>query len=259
MDQKENGSSDGAGGSGACSRSISSTGNAVSEFTSGGFSVAPRGAGQHFFLLGLIAFAEANLEQAASLIERSRNHLKQAQSFLPPLIAAYMHLGRTDEGRALSDIFYDWFPMYSTELRTIMYFWPFRDKAVAARLADGLILAGLPGKSGGYYNLSDEHRLTGPEIADLFKKFGHKWKVHDVREFGDYRMILTDSFQEDGTVVRYHEVQGVSGDYKFEWYGRYRIDGDLLCEDFQEVVVGGVGCRPVFRNGGPILKTRLPR
>ena len=129
-----------------------------------------------------------------------------------------------------------------------MYFWPFRDKAVAARLADGLLLAGIPGKSGGLYNLSDEHRLTGPEIADLFKKFGRKWKVHDVREFGDHRMLLTDSFQEDGTVVRFHEVWGVGGVYNFEWYGRYRIDGDLLCEDFQEVVVGGVGCRPVFRN-----------
>ncbi len=208
----------------------------------------PRGAGQHFFLLGLTAFAEANLEQAASLIERARNHLKQAQSFLPPLIAAYMHLGRADEGRALSDVFYDWFPMYSTELRTIMYFWPFRDKAVAARLADGLLLAGIPGKSGGHYNLSDEHRLTGLEIADLFKNFGRKWKVHDVREFGDHRMTLTDSFQEDGTVMRFHEVWGTSGVYNFEWYGRYRIDGDLLCEDFQEIVVGGVGCRPVFRN-----------
>ncbi len=61
-------------------------------------------------------------------------------------------------------------------------------------------------------------------------------------------MMLTDSFQEDGTVVRFHEVWGVGGVYNFEWYGRYRIDGDLLCEDFQEVVVGGVGCRPVFRN-----------
>jgi len=208
----------------------------------------PRGAGQHFFLLGLIAFAEANSEQAAGLFERARKHLEHANSLLPPLIAAYMHLGRTDEGRALSEIYYDWFPMYSTDLRTIMYFWPFRDKAVAARLADGLLLAGIPGKSGGLYNLSDDHRLTGPEIADLFKKFGRKWKIHDVREFGDHRMILTDSFQEDGTVVRFHEVWGTSGVYNFEWFGRYRIDGDLLCEDFQEVVVGGVGCRPVFRN-----------
>ncbi len=208
----------------------------------------PRGAGQHFFLLGLIAFAEANSEQAVGLFERARKHLEHANSLLPPLIAAYMHLGRTDEGRALSEIYYDWFPMYSTDLRTIMYFWPFRDKAVAARLADGLLLAGIPGKSGGLYNLSDDHRLTGPEIADLFKKFGRKWKIHDVREFGDHRMILTDSFQEDGTVVRFHEVWGTSGVYNFEWFGRYRIDGDLLCEDFQEVVVGGVGCRPVFRN-----------
>ena len=105
----------------------------------------PRAAGQHFLLLGLISFAEANMEQAAGLIERARKHLEYAQSFLPPLIAAYTYLGRTDEGRVLSEIYYDWFSTTPTELRSIMYFWPFRDKAVAARLADGLLLAGIHG------------------------------------------------------------------------------------------------------------------
>ena len=208
----------------------------------------PRAAGQHFFLLGLIAFAEGNVEQAAGLIERARTHLKHARSFLPPLIAAYMDLGRTDEGRALAEIYSDWFPTFTTELRNIMYFWPFRDKAVAARLADGLLLAGITGKSGGFYNLSDEHRLTGPEIAGLFKKFGRTWKVHDVREFGEYPMKITDSFQEDGTVVRNFEEWGTGDANKFEWLGRYRIDGDFLCEDFLLDVVGGEGCRPVYRN-----------
>ena len=208
----------------------------------------PRAAGQHFFLLGLIAFAEGNVEQAAGLIERARKHVEHAQSFLPPLIAAYMDLGRTDEGRALAEIYSDWFPTFTTDLRHIMYFWPFRDKAVAARLADGLLLAGIPGKSGGYYNLSDEHRLTGPEIAGLFKKSGRIWKVHDVREFGEYPMKLTDTFQGDGTVVRNFESWGSFAVNKFEWFGQYRIDGDFLCEDFQKVGVGGEGCRPIYRN-----------
>jgi tetratricopeptide (TPR) repeat protein len=214
----------------------------------------PFAAGQHFFLLGLIAFAEGNLEQAAGLIERARKHIKRAQSFLPPLIAAYMNLSRTDEGRALSDNYSEWFPAYTTDLRHIMYFWPFRDKAVAARLADGLLLAGIQGKPGGYFNISDEHRLTGPEIADLFKKFGRKWKVNDVREFGETPMKLTDTFQENGTVVRNYEGAGAAGaagagyTNNFEWFGQYRIDGDLLCADFLLVVVGGEGCRPVYRN-----------
>mgnify|MGYP001314429580 CR=1 FL=1 len=210
----------------------------------------PRAAGRNFFLLGLIAFTEGNLEQAASLIERAREHVKDAQFYLPPLIAAYVHLGRDDEARTMLKIYYDWFSTHSTELSSIMYFWPFKDNAVAARLANGLLLAGIQGKPGGFYNVSDEHRLTGPEIAGLFKKFGRAWKIYDVRAFGQYPMDLTDLFRKDGTVVRKFEGWSGGGDVgiNFEWIGQYRIDGDLLCIDFQRAVVGGLGCRPVFRS-----------
>ena len=53
-------------------------------------------------------------------------------------------------------------------------------------------------------------------------------------------MPLTDTFQEDGTVVRNFEDIGYDAT-DFEWLGQYRIDGDLLCTDFLLVVVGGEG------------------
>jgi hypothetical protein len=48
--------------------------------------------------------------------------------------------------------------------------------------------------------------------------------------------------------VRNFESWGSFAVNKFEWFGQYRIDGDFLCEDFQQVGVGGEGCRPVYRN-----------
>jgi tetratricopeptide (TPR) repeat protein len=209
----------------------------------------PHSAGQHFFLLGLIAFSEGRLEQSVELFERARAHQKYGQSFLPPLIAAYMHIGRAKEGRALSATYYEYFSTHEADLRNIMYFWPFKDENVAARLADGLLLAGAQGKSGSYYNLSDDNRLTGSEIDELFGKTRSKWKVHDIRNFGDYPMDLTDSFRDGGVVIRRHvDYFGVPTiAYKKEWTGRYWINGDLLCMDFERVEVGGIGCRPVFR------------
>jgi hypothetical protein len=130
-----------------------------------------------------------------------------------------------------------------------MYLWPFRDKTAAARLAAGLLMAGIPGQPGGFYKLSNEHRLTGTEITNLFAKFGRKWKILDVREFGAYPMNLSDSFQEDATVVRRFEDYWNYGPIKYEWTGRHRIDGDSLCVEFEQIVrAGGVGCHSVFRN-----------
>jgi len=209
----------------------------------------PRSAGQHFFLLGLIAFSEARLEQSVALFERARTHLKYGQSFLPPLIAAYMHIERAKEGKALYSIYDEYFSSHGADLRNVMYYWPFKEKNVAARLADGLLLAGVEGQRGGFYNLSDDDRLTGKEIAKLFRKSRSKWMVHDVRSFGDYPMDLSDSFQDGGVVIRRHvDYFGFPIlEYRKQWTGRYWIDGDLLCMDFERVEVGGIGCRPVFR------------
>ncbi len=48
-----------------------------------------------------------------------------------------------------------------------MYLRPFKDKEVEKRFADGLIKAGLPGESGGYYKIYQENKLTGEQIKDL--------------------------------------------------------------------------------------------
>jgi hypothetical protein len=48
-----------------------------------------------------------------------------------------------------------------------MFKFPFKDLGVSDRLAHGIIKAGLPDQSRGYYKILSEQKLTGDEIREL--------------------------------------------------------------------------------------------
>jgi len=114
-----------------------------------------------------------------------------------------------------------------------MFHFPFKNPEDADRLAIGLLKAGLPGKPSGYYKASEEYRLTGEEIKELF--FGHTqtglWygrKVSIKRTMDGRADLILDS--------------------KVISSGRSWIEGDMLCNKWEKRYEGLKHYLTVFRN-----------
>jgi hypothetical protein len=201
----------------------------------------PHNPGRYWFLLGLAHFGMGQLEETVTFIERALILHPEANKWAGPLTAAYAHLGRDQEARAALDNYKKaW--RYSTRwrfgmpnLQKEMYFWPLKDPKTAARLADGLIKAGLSGQPSGYYKVSEGNKLTGEEIralcfgrtvagVDLWS--GEKWWV--------------DRTKEGETTFR--------GLYPGVTTGTSWIEGDMLCNQWQVHSGKRKYCGPVFRN-----------
>jgi hypothetical protein len=121
-----------------------------------------------------------------------------------------------------------------------MFVAPFKDRAVADRYAEGLIKAGFPPVqiAGGYYPAFKENQLTGAEIKKLF--FGSKvtgidvisgqpWWV-DRKKNGEFTWRGPGPIPSDT--------------------GRSRIEGDMVCTQYQKRLWGLEYCMTVFRNPG---------
>jgi hypothetical protein len=118
-----------------------------------------------------------------------------------------------------------------------MFYFPFKDPTVADRLAKGLLKAGLPGETSGYYKVSAEDRLSGEEIRSLF--FGRTRSGFDLA----VRFPMWKDTTENGkTTMRRADRPG-------DTIGTSWIENNMLCERFYDIVnIGLEECGPVFRN-----------
>jgi hypothetical protein len=114
-----------------------------------------------------------------------------------------------------------------------MYHYPFKNPEDADRFALGLLKAGLPGEPSGYYKASEDYRLIGEEIKKLF--FGHtqtglwygrKWSIKRTTD-GRAEYLLGS---------------------KVIASGKSSIEGDMLCNKWEERYQGLKYCMSVFRN-----------
>ena len=103
---------------------------------------------------------------------------------------------------------------------------PFMYSKDAARLAEGLIKANMV-KPHVYYKLFNENQLRGKEIKALV--FG--------REVAGSAGIIIRNMDGEAT------FQGTTSDSGKSW-----IEGDILCDQWQNHFGGQKFCYPVFRN-----------
>jgi TolB-like protein len=183
-------------------------------------------------LQGQAYFCMEQFEEAATLMERALKLNPNRTGFASTLAAACAYLGRNQEARSALKIYTEpW--LNPVNLQRVMYYYPFKNVEDADRFADGLLKAGLPGEPSGYYRASEEYRLTGEEIKELF--FGHiqtglwagkPWSISRTRE-GKAALLL------DSKVIA---------------RGKSWIEGDMLVHQWEKRWEGLKYYISVFRN-----------
>ena len=134
-----------------------------------------------------------------------------------------------------------------------MFGMPFRDRAIVDRYAEGLLKAGLaPARiSGGYFPAFKENQLTGEEIKSLLlgsritgiDQDGQQWWV-DREKNGEFTWrgpALKDPYTQK--IISAPTLAGPNSDR-----GKSRIEGDMICHQFEKLYWGLEFCGTVFRN-----------
>ena len=205
--------------------------------------------GVYLFAEGLARFCLGQLEETVNLIERALTYNPEVRPMAVPLIAAYAHLGRKQEARALmEDLLKNWpFSPIPADLQNLMYGFPMKNRQVASRLATGLLMAGMPGETSGYLKIYDENKLTGDEIRSLV--FGRTVTGFD--PFSGEQFWVDRA--RDGKVT----IRGMLGSDT----GRSWIEGDVLSERWNFFMEGVELSGNVYRNpdGKPEKKNEYLR
>ncbi|MGD2185456.1 MAG: adenylate/guanylate cyclase domain-containing protein [Desulfobacterales bacterium] len=176
------------------------------------------------YLLGIAYFSMGRYEKAVSLLDRALKRIPASGQHLLPLIAAYAHLDRFKEAKEAADIVEQTQPVQDT-----MYRFPFKDPVVVERFEDGLFKAGYPARQFDFYKIYEENRLTGEEVRNI--AFGRKVPT------------------SDGFVKRTKDGKATWRGYGGKTdRGKSWVEGDLLCDQWQERYEGYKNCYPVFRN-----------
>ena len=192
----------------------------------------PNNIGYPLYLLGIVHFCKGKLEETVEFIERALKHNPELPMDVPILAAAYAHLGHDQKARAALDDYVK-HKGFAYNLKWLMFYFPFKDLGASDRLADGIIKAGLPDQSRGYYKLSSEQKLTGDEIRELV--FGRT-------TFGalDNDLIYRSKEGKANWVTK--------SPYGWNDIGESWIEGDMLCNKWQIRHSGRKLCNTVFRN-----------
>jgi hypothetical protein len=117
-----------------------------------------------------------------------------------------------------------------------MYVYPFKDRAIADRFAQGLIKAGLKGPPSGYLPAFKENQLNGEEIRRML--FGSKITGFDIWSGQQWWIDR----KKNGEFT-WRGGGPISSDT-----GMSRIEGDMICTKFQKMLWGVEFCATVFRN-----------
>jgi tetratricopeptide (TPR) repeat protein len=203
--------------------------------------------------LGMAHFCMGEIAEAATLLEQAVRLNSEAGS-LAMLAAFYGALGRDQDARAMVEMRRKK-PGVAPDVGVAMFGLPFGNRAIGDRYAEGLLKAGYaPAKiSGGYFPAFKENQLTGEEIKSLLlgsritgiDRDGQQWWV-DRKKNGEFTWrggALKDPITQK--IISAPTLAGPNSDR-----GKSRIEGDMICHQFQKSFWGLENCATVFRNPG---------
>jgi adenylate cyclase len=215
--------------------------NEAMEFIEKGMRLDPHNPSRYLWLLGWAHFNRGDFTEAANSVEKALRLNPENEGIKMQLAAFYGLIGREQEGREAIQTVKRKYEKYGYvfTLTNQMYGFPFMDPKFAKKYAEGLLKSGLPpGKvTGGYFPLFKENQLSGDEIRKVlfgskvtgFGWDGQPWWV-DRRQDGDFTWRGPEPIPFDT--------------------GKSRIDGDMICVQFQKRYWGLENCGTVFRNPG---------
>jgi TolB-like protein len=203
------------------------------EFTKRAMRLDPHNPGPYSDQLGNANFCMGNLKEAEILFERARRLKPEVWAREPWLMSIHGFLGREKEARLELDTFRK--KWGDGDLSVFMYHFPFKDRCVADRFAEGLIKAGIKIPPSGYFPAFKENQLTGKEIERLLS--GATMTGID---FGGHQWWLEGKSNGE---ITWRGKGPIPSDTGRSW-----IEGDLICNQFQERLWGLESCGTVFRN-----------
>ncbi|MDH4267895.1 MAG: tetratricopeptide repeat protein [Deltaproteobacteria bacterium] len=216
------------------------------EFLKKGMRLDPHNPSRYLAGLGRSCFSMGELEEAVGLYEKAMrlNPETAPWAWGGCMAAFYALLGRDQEARSMFEaIKKEKFDVPGTyNLRYIMNSSPYKDRAVAERLVEGLRKAGFPPAKirGGYFPAFEENRLTGDEIKSLL--FGST-----ITGYIFYPQQFWIKFKKNGEIT--WNGPSIGGGLTIE-SGKSRIEGDTICLRYQKRFGGVEYCATIFRYPG---------
>jgi hypothetical protein len=210
------------------------------DFISRAMRLDPHNPTRHLQNLSMAQFCMGNLEEAASLMEKVRRLSPETWIGAPWLASFYGLLGREEEARLQLEKGGG----IGFTLPARMAVYPFKDRAVADRFAEGLVKAGLKGPPSAYFPAFKENQLNGEEIKRLLS--GTKITGMDLRD-GQHWWID----QKKNGEFTWRGSGPIPSDT-----GMSRIEGNMICQKFQKRLWGIEYCATVFRNPGGTYESK---
>ena len=212
------------------------------DYVNRGMRLDPQNPSGYLALLGMAHFCMGDLAEAASLSEKALRLNPENVGTGFQLAAFYGLLGHDQEARATLATVGKKLKIYP--LDTSMWGYPFRDRAVADRYAEGLLKAGVPGQPSGYLPAFKGNQLTGEQIKALL--FGSTvagiYTVNGSRWWADW---------EKNGECTWRGIIASDSDR-----ANSRIEGDMICTKYQKNWWGLEDCATVFRNPSGTPETK---
>ena len=221
------------------------------EYVNKSWRLDPRSRLLYLVALGWAHFCMGEIAEAATFMEQALK-LNPEAGLTIPLAAFYASLGRDQDARSMIEMLRKK-QGAMLSVGGALFGMPFKDRAIVDRYAQGLLKAGLaPARiSGGYFPAFKENQLTGEEIKSLLlgsritgiDQDGQQqwWNYKNNGEFTWRGPALKDPITQK--IVSAPTLAGPNSDR-----GKSRIEGDMICHQFQKSYWGLEFCGTVFRN-----------
>jgi len=214
------------------------------EYINKGMRLDPQNPSRYLALLGMAHFCMGEIQDAASLTEKALRLNPENVSMGLQVAAFYALIGRDQEARSTLANVRKKLRIFPLDVQ--MWHLSFRDRAVADRYADGLLKAGVPpwqlSATGRYLPAFKENQLTGEQIKTLL--FGST--VTGI--FSGSRWWI--DWKKNGECI-WHGV--ITSDFD---RGNSRIEGNMICNQYQKNWWGLEDCATIFRNPSGTPETK---
>jgi tetratricopeptide (TPR) repeat protein len=216
------------------------------EYINRGMRLDPQNPSRYLALLGMAHFCMGELQEAASLSEKALRLNPENVGMGVQVAAFYGLMGRDQEARETLANVRKKLRIFPLDVQMSSYY--FRDRAVADRYAEGLLKAGVSGQPSGYLPAFKGNQLTGEKIRTLL--FGSTITGIRFVSGGLNATRWWIDWRKNGECT-WHGVITSDSDR-----GNSRIEGDMICTQYQKNWWGLENCATIFRNPSGTAETK---